>query len=288
MVNVIALIQLLRPRQWVKNLFVFAPVIFSRQYGDPESWLRVTLAALAFLALSGMVYIFNDAKDREEDRLHPVKCRRPLASNAVSLHHAALLASGLLVSSAALAFVLPEKVLVVLALYTLGNIAYTLWLKHYALLDILALASFYVLRVLAGCYALEVMISPWIVLTTFLLAMFLGFGKRYHEMSIEGYAAAKRNLQSYNRILLDRLVMICGCAALLTYAIYAAEMSIMAGSLTMVYTVAFVAFGIFRYLQALLVFGEGGEPELTLIKDPLMLLNMVAWLGLCLWSLSYP
>lgn len=286
MIGRFALLQLVRPRQWVKNLFVFAPIIFARQYDNVQSWLLAIEAAAAFLAMSGVVYIFNDYKDREEDRLHPVKCRRPLASGEVTPTQAGTLAAGLLLLATGLLLGLPGEVAAVMVIYMAGNIAYTLYLKHVALIDILAIASFYVMRVLAGCYALEVMISPWIVLATFLLAMFLGFGKRYHEMSIEGYVAAKRNLQSYNRSLLDRLVMICGCAALLTYAIYAAEMSILAGSLTMVYSVIFVAFGIFRYLQALLVFGEGGEPEAILIKDPLMMINAALWLCFCMWNLS--
>lgn len=280
-----SMLRLLRPRQWTKNAFVLAPVIFAREYGNPAAWFLALSAAVGFLLLSGMVYILNDLRDREEDRLHPVKKKRPLASGEVTPVQACIL--GALLALAAMWVVerLPSEVSSMLMIYALGNIAYTLFLKHIAIVDVLALSSFYVLRVLAGCYAIEVVISPWIVLTTFLLAMFLAFGKRYHEMSIEGYAQNKGNLQNYSRDLLDRLVTICAAAALLTYAIYAAEMARSSGDLAMVYTVAFVAFGLFRYLQMLLVFKQGGEPEVLLIKDPLMLLNMAGWLATCLWAM---
>lgn len=280
-----SMLRLLRPRQWIKNAFVLAPVIFAREYANPAAWFLALSAAAGFLLLSGMVYIFNDLRDRDEDRLHPVKKKRPLASGEVAPVQACIL--GILLALAAMWVVerLPSEVSTMLMIYALGNIAYTLLLKHIAIVDVLALSSFYVLRVLAGCYAIEVVISPWIVLTTFLLAMFLAFGKRYHEMSVEGYAQTKGNLQNYSRELLDRLVTICAAAALLTYAIYAAEMARSSGDLAMVYTVAFVAFGLFRYLQMLLVFKQGGEPEVLLLKDPLMLINMAGWLATCLWAM---
>lgn len=280
-----SLLKLLRPRQWTKNVFVLAPVVFAHEYLNPAAWGLALSAALGFLLLSGVVYIFNDLMDREEDRLHPVKKLRPLASGEVSPAQACMLAGVLFLATIGIVTRLPAQVSAVLMVYAIGNIAYTLILKHIALLDVLVLASFYVMRVLAGCYVIEVVISPWIVLTTFLLAMFLAFGKRYHELSIEGYAANKSNLQHYSRDLLDRLVTICGAAALLTYAIYAAEISRVSGELGMVYTVAFVAFGLFRYLQMLLVFKQGGEPEMLLLKDPLMIANMVGWLVTCLWAM---
>lgn len=281
-----ALFQLMRPRQWVKNGFVLAPVIFAQQYDELEAWRLALGTALAFILLSGAVYIFNDLRDRAGDALHPVKRLRPLASGVVKPLQAALFAMVLLIAAAWLVHGLPGPVAGVLAVYTLGNLYYTLWLKHVALLDVLTLAAFYVMRVLAGCYAIDVFISPWIVLTTFLLAMFMAFGKRYHEISIAEYAAQKAALQHYSRELLDRLVIICGGAALLAYAIYAVEMAQRLQRFEMVYTVAFVAFGLFRYLQKLLVFKQGGEPEMLLLKDPLMFANVALWLATCIWAMD--
>lgn len=167
-------------------------------------------------------------------------------------------------------------------IYLLLNLAYTFILKHIALLDIFFIAVCYVLRVLMGCYALQVTVSSWIILTTFLLALFLGFGKRYHEMGFEDYVKSKPNLQQYSRPLLDKLVIISGGAALMAYAIYTTEMSRQLGKVEMVYTVAFVAFGLFRYLQMIYVYDQGGEPESVILKDKWQLINVVLWLSVTL------
>jgi decaprenyl-phosphate phosphoribosyltransferase len=274
-------IRLLRPRQWIKNAFVFAPLCFSARFLQGESWKLTLMAALCFLCVSCAVYILNDLHDIEEDRKHPVKKLRPLASGEVDVMPAILMACGFLAIAMYLVTGLPYECALVVLLYVCLNLLYTHVLKHIAIVDIFFVAFCYVLRVLMGGYALQVFISPWIILTTFLLAMFLGFGKRYHEVGFEDYAQVKLNLQHYNRNLLDRLVTISGCAALITYAIYTAE----SGKPGLVYTVGFVAFGLFRYLQSIYVYNQGGEPETIIFKDRLQLLNLVLWLAVTLWIL---
>ena len=279
-------IKLLRPKQWIKNAFVFAPLFFAHQFTQMQSWHTSILAALGFLSISCVVYICNDLADREEDRRHPVKKLRPLAAGEVGVGAALALAGFFSMVSAGLLCFLPIPCAVIAAIYVGLNVCYTLYWKRVAIADVFFIAFCYVLRVLMGCYALMVIISPWIILTTFLLALFLGFGKRHNELSIEGYAQHKPNLQHYNREFLDKLITICGGATLITYAIYTAEISRQTGTVEIVYTVAFVAFGLFRYLQSIYVHNEGGEPENVILGDKLQLANIALWLLVTMWVLS--
>ncbi|MDX2072814.1 MAG: UbiA prenyltransferase family protein [Alphaproteobacteria bacterium] len=273
------LFKLLRPKQWIKSGFVIAPILFAQQYEVASAWVVILRAALAFALAASAVYIVNDFCDRAEDRLHPVKSKRPLAAGTVGVPAAMMLAALCVLLSGLLLLGLPAQCVWVVAVYAALNVFYSLFLKKYALLDVFFIASCFVLRVLMGCFALAVMISPWIILTTFMLALFLGFGKRYHELGIEGYAAHKQNLQHYSRELLDRLVVICGASALVCYAIYTADIATHTGNVDIVYTVAFVAFGLFRYLQSIYVRGQGGEPESVILKDRWQWINIALWLA---------
>lgn len=278
-------IRLLRPKQWIKNAFVLAPLLFSHQFTYVESWKLSLWAVLCFFCVACVVYIANDIKDIEEDRLHPVKRLRPLAAGEITQLSAVLLACAFAASSLFFMTLLPYGCALIAIVYVLLNVFYTYHLKRFAIVDIFFIASCYVLRVLMGCYALDVTVSPWIILTTFLLALFLGFGKRYHEIGLSEYAQSKSNLQHYNRALLDRLITISGGGALITYAIYTAEISTRLGAVNMVYTVAFVAFGLFRYLQSIYVYGQGGEPETIILRDRWQLVNLVLWLAVTMWIL---
>jgi 4-hydroxybenzoate polyprenyltransferase len=278
-------IRLLRPKQWIKNGFVFAPLFFSGRFSDAASWHVTLIAAACFCIIASFVYIINDIRDVEEDRLHPVKKNRPLAAGTLGIPMAFMLAVACAVVAMVLVYILPVQCSVIAMLYVASNAFYTYVLKRIAIIDIFFVAFCYVLRVLMGAYALQVVVSPWIILATFTLALFLGFGKRYHEMGIAGYAAHKPNLKHYSRELLDRLVTISGAAALMTYAIYAAELSVETGHVELVYTVGFVAFGLFRYLQSIHVYGQGGEPESVILRDKLQLANLALWLLTTMWIL---
>ena len=274
-----AWIRLLRPKQWIKNGFVFAPLFFAHQFTSGQAWYATALAAFAFLMLSCAVYIANDIKDVREDRVHPVKRKRPLAANEISENTASWMVIICLALSSAALFLLPMSCTIVAVSYIWLNLVYTMWLKHIAILDVFFIAFCYVLRVFMGCAALAVSVSSWIILTTFLLALFLGFGKRFNELAIPKYAHGKPNLRHYSRDLLDRLIVICGGSALMTYAIYTTEVAGNLGNNAMVYTVAFVAFGLFRYLQSIYVYQQGGEPEVVILKDKAQLINIALWLA---------
>lgn len=275
--------RLLRPRQWIKNGFVFAPLVFAGQFEETGAWLIACIAALSFVSISCVVYIVNDMRDMGEDRLHPVKRLRPLAAGEITLLQAGLAACFFAAVAAYFLILLPLPCMMVALIYIGLNGIYTMFLKRIAIVDVFFIAFCYVLRVLMGGYALEVTISPWIILATFLLALFLAFGKRYHEVGHEEYAKLKPNLRCYNHNLLDRLLTITGASALMTYAIYAAEVAERIHKMEMIYTVGFVAFGLFRYLQMIYVHGQGGEPEAILFKDKLQQLNIVLWLAVTLW-----
>ena len=279
-------IRLLRPKQWIKNGFVFAPLFFSGRFIDAAAWQVTIIAAICFCAIASTVYIINDIRDVEEDRLHPIKQKRPLAAGALTMASAYMLAVVCAMLAITLLYMrLPAECTMIAGLYVASNAFYTYILKRIAIIDIFFVAFCYVLRVLMGAYALQVVVSPWIILATFTLALFLGFGKRYHEMGIAEYAAHKPNLKHYSRDLLDRLVTISGGAALMIYAIYAAELAADTGNVELVYTVGFVAFGLFRYLQSIHVYGQGGEPETVILRDKLQLVNLALWLATTMWIL---
>ncbi len=280
-----AWVRLIRPKQWIKNGFVFAPLFFAGQFSDPAAWQLTVMAALCFLSISCVVYIVNDIRDVEEDRLHPTKKNRPLAAGEMAVSAAMGLAALFALLAVLLLSALPATCALIAGLYVVSNAVYTYVLKRFAIIDIFFIAYCYVLRVLMGVYALAVVVSPWIILATFLLALFLGFGKRYHEMGFNEYVSHKPNLQHYSRDLLDRLVVITGGAALMAYAIYAAELASATGRVTMIYTVGFVAFGLFRYLQSIYVYNQGGEPESVILRDKLQLINLALWLATTMWIL---
>ena len=270
-------IKLIRPQQWVKNAFVLAPLFFSYNFTNISAWKHSIIAIICFTLTSSIVYIFNDIRDIAEDRTHPRKKKRPLAAGKISPASAAIFALILLVVNFIFLATLPFACTIVMLLYLSLQVAYTLSLKKQAIFDVLIIASGFVLRVLMGGYAINVPMSPWIILTTYLLALFLGFGKRYHELSIEGYGDKRKSLQRYNRPLLDRLIGISCVSALLSYALYAVETARILQKTELVYTVVFVIFGLFRYLQVLYIDEKGGEPEKILVHDKVFLANGIIW-----------
>jgi 4-hydroxybenzoate polyprenyltransferase len=279
------LIVLLRPKQWVKNAFVFAPLFFSFHYTSFFNWQQTILAALAFAFVSSAIYVMNDIVDVESDKKHPRKKKRPVASGAVSVEMASLMAVISLLFSGGIGFHLPQACQYILGIYFVMNIAYSFFLKKIAILDVMIIASGFVLRVLMGAYAIGVIVSPWIVLSTFLLALFLGFGKRRTELVSRG-STSRASLGEYNSELLDQLITMSCTSALLSYAIYTVGVAQAERKTELVYTVAFVAFGLFRYLQHLYFSKKGESPEKILFSDPIFIINLLAWLAVTLFILS--
>ncbi|MBD3371030.1 decaprenyl-phosphate phosphoribosyltransferase [Candidatus Fermentibacteria bacterium] len=275
----------MRPRSWTKNLFVFAGVLFGRIW-DAQAFAIALLGAIGFSVLSGAIYMINDVADRKADRLHPVKRNRPVASGRVSAK--AAMVSALVVAAVVLgiSWFLSTGYALVLSCYLVVQVLYSLGLKHVVILDALIIAGGFVLRALAGVeIALDagyrVSISPWLIVCTFFLAVFLAFSKRRAEVvSLGGGAAGhRRNLAFYSTALLDQMTGVATAASLMGYAIYTvSERTITMVSDKLWLTIPFVAYGIFRYQYLVHQKGLGGAPEKLLLRDKGLLLNVVLWL----------
>jgi 4-hydroxybenzoate polyprenyltransferase len=277
----LALLASLRPRQWVKNLFVFAGVIFSQQLLTPRVWPALAAFAI-FCGLSGAIYLFNDVADVDKDRLHPSKRRRPVASGALPI--GAAIASGVLLLAGCLAaaFRLSPAFGLVALFYGVLLTAYSLWLKHLVILDVLTVAAGFVLRAVAGAVAVDVEISGWLLICTILIALFLALGKRRHEYrSLTGDAAAHRPiLAEYSEGFLDQMISVVTASTVTTYALYTMSPDTVAKFHTRLLplTLPFVLYGIFRYLYLLYRRDLGGNPSDLLVTDRGLLLDALLWM----------
>ncbi len=287
--GILDLVRALRPQQWTKNALVGAAFFFA--YWDRlritplelRDLDRVIPAAMLFSIVSSGVYIFNDLRDREADRHHPVKRNRPIAAGRIAPLPALLLGSGLLCGGLIGAYLLSAAFTIVLCGYVLMQVAYTLFLKQVALLDTMVIAAGFVLRAIAGAVVLtDVTISPWLLLCTFLLAMFLALCKRRHEKLLAGPddpALHRRNLTQYDAKLLDLLIAVIAAATIVCYALYTLWPETVAkfGTSALGFTIPFVIFGIFRYMDLVYRHEEGGRPEKILLSDLPILLNALLY-----------
>jgi 4-hydroxybenzoate polyprenyltransferase len=276
----IALLAALRPRQWVKNVFVLAPLVFASRLTDPQAVTVALEAFAAFCALSSAVYLVNDVRDREADRLHPVKRKRPIAAGEVSpglaLALAAVLAAVALVAGFAIA---PGFGRVALG-YLVLNVAYSLGLKRVVILDVMIVAAGFLLRAWAGALALDVAISHWLILCTGLLALFLGFAKRRQELAaLSGEMGTRAILREYSLPFLDQMIGIVTGATVVAYSLYAfsPEVAEKLGTKHMGLTIPFVLFGIFRYLYLIHQKGEGENPTALFLTDTPLLTGVLLW-----------
>lgn len=275
------LLRSMRPAQWVKNLFVLAPVIFSRHLLDPERALHSLAAFGLFCLASGLVYLMNDLADLEKDRRHPLKRQRPLASGALSPTMAGAAVLLLLPALFTGSYLLGLGFLMVVGLYAANNILYSFWLKELVIIDVMSISLGFILRVVAGGEAIGVPISSWLLLCTSLLALFLGFGKRRHELLLlEGEAGNHRKvLDHYGTYYLDQMIAVVTASTVLCYALYTMSEETVArfGTNKLILTTPFVLYGIFRYLYLIHQRDKGGDPTETVLRDGAMMLNVALW-----------
>jgi len=280
---IVEIFKSLRPQQWIKNFFIFAPVIFSRNLLNPSMVLKTAAAFAAFCLIASAHYIFNDIRDLEEDRLHPVKSKRPLASGRLKTGPAVMSCVVMAVLGLAVAATVNGSVLIISAVYLVLQVLYSLRLKHVVILDVFVVAAGFVIRVVAGGLAIEVTISSWLLICTMLLALFLAMGKRRHEIVLlEGDAANHRPiLKEYNTALLDQMISVVTASTLVAYCLYTISEETVAkfGTRKLIYTVPFVLYGIFRYLYLIYLKAEGGSPESLIIKDKPLLLDLFLWIA---------
>jgi decaprenyl-phosphate phosphoribosyltransferase len=275
------LLLLMRPDQWVKNAFVVAPLFFAPSHVTVQSTLKVLLGAICFSALASAVYILNDYFDREGDRMHPVKCTRPLAAGTVAAPAALMLMVLLGVSGLALAMMLSTAFGGVGSVYILTNLVYSLWLKHVAIIDVLLVSFGFVLRVEGGSILAGVEPSVWIIIMTGLLALFLAFGKRRDDLVNKQSSSQRGSLQGYNQAFLDTTMAMLLGALLVAYLIYTTDRTVMArmGTDQLYLTAPFVLAGILRYLQLVLVEERSGSPTLLVLTDPFLICTIIGWIA---------
>jgi 4-hydroxybenzoate polyprenyltransferase len=284
----IDLARAMRPNQWTKNAVVLAALLFaywdrSRDIPLPAASILVSLAAaIAFCMVSSGIYILNDIRDVEADRQHPKKRFRPIAAGRVSMRTAWIMASALLITGFAAAWLLTPAYAVVVGGYVLLQVAYSFGLKHISLLDVFMIAAGFVLRAMGGAVVLAVDISPWLLLCAFLLALFLALCKRRHEkIQVEESPSTTQrlSLQKYNRHLLDQLISIVSASTIVSYAMYTLSPVTVAKFETtkLGLTIPFVIFGIFRYLDLAYSHEKGDRPEKILLTDVPILVNIMAY-----------
>jgi 4-hydroxybenzoate polyprenyltransferase len=277
------LVAALRPHQWTKNLIVFAGLIFGQKLLDPNAVVRATATFAIFCALSSVVYLLNDLADREADRQHPLKKHRAIASGIVSPALALAVAAGLAVVGLGGAFLLGRNV----GLVALGYLAlFTLYsgpLKHLVILDVLTIAAGFVLRAVAGAVAIPVAISPWLLIVTILLALFLGLAKRRHELVLlaDDASAHRRSLEEYSPYLLDQMIAVVSASTIVAYAFYTVSPDTIHkfGTNMLGLTLPFPLYGIFRYLYLVHRKDGGGSPAELLLTDRPLLICVALWVA---------
>lgn len=277
---IVPLIKCLRPKQWTKNLLVFAGYLFTIERPHTHgTLLRVVAAFALFCIVAGATYVFNDAVDVERDRKHPRKCKRPIASGAVPVRTAVFFATLLLIASVYSSFKLNLHFGLLILTYLVLTTAYSIKLKHLVIIDILALAGGFVIRAAAGAVVANVEISPWLLACTTLLALFLGLAKRRSELvSLEaGATDHRRTLADYTAPMLDQMLMISASTSLMAYFLYTFTGKTGSNHPLMIATTPFVVYGLFRYLYLIHTKNAGGSPEQILLEDKPMLINMLLY-----------
>lgn len=283
--NVVALA---RPEHWVKNLFVFLPAFFAARLAEPDVLRNAVGGFVAFSCTASAVYALNDLVDAPQDRNHPDKCRRPIASGAINRWQGIGIMLVLLTAGLGLSAFLRPELLFLCVFYFLVNIAYSFSLKHFAIIDVSLIGLGFLLRVLAGGAVTGVAVSHWLIVLTFLLALILGLAKRRGEYVVAmGENNFRKALEGYNLSFLDMSMVVCSTVAIVAYLMYcfSPEVTGRIGSDKIFYTAFFVVVGILRYLQLTLVFGKTESPTRALLRDGFLQIILLAWIGSFAWLL---
>lgn len=277
---------LLRPHQWLKNIFIFLPLFFGKKVGSVENLLATIVAFFIYSIVASGIYCLNDIIDVESDKLHPKKCKRPIASGAVSISSASFLMVLCWIAALVLTFYYSKEVrcyiTIIITIYILMNIAYCLKLKQKAIVDVFVIALGFVLRIFMGGYAAQVELSHWIVLMTFLLALFLAFAKRRDDVVLyeETGALPRKNVNRYNLSFMNQVMGIVASITMVCYILYTVSTDVMErmGSNHLYVTSIFVLAGIIRYLQLAIVDVKSGSPTTVLMKDRFIQFCIGGWI----------
>jgi 4-hydroxybenzoate polyprenyltransferase len=281
--KILEVIKSLRIKQWIKNLWVFAALIFSQNVFDLPMLVNTLFAFILFCILSGAAYILNDILDLEEDKIHPIKSKRPLASGRLAKNHAFFAFIFLVLFGLIGAYFLNIYFFLVLLVYLVLQIGYSSWLKHVVIIDVFLIAAGFFLRVIAGALAIRVQISPWLSICTILIALFLAMSKRRHELVLLAKEAENHRpiLKEYTPQLLDQMIAVVTASTVISYCLYTVSPETVSkfGTTNLLFTVPFVLYGIFRYLYLVHQKDEGGSPEALIIKDKPLLVDLFLWIA---------
>jgi decaprenyl-phosphate phosphoribosyltransferase len=279
----VAYLRLLRPKDWAKNRFLFLPLFFGREFTNVYKLGNLTLGFIAFCCIASSIYIINDYRDREDDRKHPVKCKRPLASGEVSPSAGLLICGLLIIVGFSLAWWIRDKFLFVLSIYFLINLAYSLGLKAIPILDLMLLAAGFVLRIKGGSVISYVPLSEWIVIMVFLLAVFMAIGKRRDDvlLKLSSGIDMRKSVKGYNLELLNTLLALVCAVIVVAYLMYTMSPATLAymGTKRLYYTTVFVLAGIMRYLQIIYILADSGSPTKILYKDRFIQITLLLWIA---------
>jgi len=279
------IVRALRMYQWTKNLLLFAALIFARELGNVTLLTNASMAFAAFCLAASAMYLFNDLRDIENDRAHPKKKSRPLASGALKVGEAWVLIVLLLAGALAIGWKISPAFFAILLVYLVMTLSYTLMLKNLIIVDVMVVALGFVIRAMAGAIAINIAFSQWLVVCTLFLALFLALGKRRHEITLleDGASEHREVLNHYSVNYLDQLILIVAGGAIITYTIYTCSQDVIEklGTDNLYLTLPFVIYGIFRYLYLVHHKTGGGDPSSTLIKDLPMGLTVILWGGTC-------
>jgi 4-hydroxybenzoate polyprenyltransferase len=285
-----ALVEACRPRQWVKNAFVAVPLVFAKQLTDPHTTLRALAAVALFCGLSSAIYLWNDVVDVEKDRAHPTKRTRPIASGRLSIADARIASATLAAGALATSLTIDWRFAACVLAYIVNNVAYSLRLKRVVYVDVLSIAAGFLLRVAAGAFAISVEASPYLLVCTALLACYLGFGKRAHELATSGEDAHLQRpvLREYRDDVLRYALYATGAAAFVCYVLYTqAEHTVrFFGTTRMIYSAPFAAFGLWRFYR-LVQSPRGDSPTEEMLKDAPFMTNLLAWAGAITFIIYY-
>lgn len=269
----------MRPRQWYKNLVIFIGIIFSLNILNLGAWMDAIDAFIIFCLISGSIYIINDILDIEKDKNHPQKCLRPLASGNLKIDYALLAVIILIALSFAFSYLINFLFFFTALTFFILLFVYSLFLKQLIIVDVMVISTGFVLRAIAGCIAIGVLISPWLIICAFLLALFLGIGKRRHELVLLGENAVNHRaiLDNYSTQMLDQMINITTSALIMSYSLY----TFFSGKIFIMLTIPFAFYGLFRYIYLVHARNFGGEPEM-IFKDKGILLSIILWVLLAI------
>ncbi len=284
-----SILKLIRPHQYIKNFFIFAPLFFAAKLADSHLFINSAVAFIAFSLAASAVYVFNDFIDIEDDKRHPKKKDRPLASGVISKPQAIIIMSVLFLCGLALMLTISKAPMLVLLAYVIMNIAYSLHLKHVAILDVTIIAIGFVLRLFIGSVATDISLTSWIVVMTFLLALFLALAKRRDDVLIylDTGKKIRKVIDGYNLQLVDTAMVIMASVVIIAYITYTTSLEVVmrVNSGYLYLTSLFVITGIMRYLQIAFVIQDSGSPTKIVLKDRFLQLTMLGWVSTFTWIL---